>query len=120
MDRREALSIYIRAILPERESWLYQRALGKVRGITRGMSDKELEDYLQSKAFSNTLYHVKKGDGAYQALLRGELPYTIGGGIGQSRMCMFFLHKAHIGEVQASCWPADTVKACEENNIFLL
>lgn len=73
MDRREALSIYIRAILPERESWLYQRALGKVRGITRGMSDKELEDYLQSKAFSNTLYHVKKGDGAYQALLRGEL-----------------------------------------------
>ncbi|MBQ7591015.1 MAG: aspartate--ammonia ligase [Clostridia bacterium] len=56
----------------------------------------------------------------HSALLRGELPYTIGGGIGQSRMCMFFLHKAHIGEVQASCWPADTVKACEENNIFLL
>ena len=73
MDRQEALSIYIRAILPEREAWLYQRALGKVRGITRGMSAQELEDYLKSKAFSTALYHVKKGDRAYQALLRGGL-----------------------------------------------
>ncbi len=56
----------------------------------------------------------------HRALLNGELPYTIGGGIGQSRMCMFFLRKAHIGEVQSSFWPADMVKACEENNVNLL
>ncbi len=44
----------------------------------------------------------------HASLLRGELPQTIGGGIGQSRLCMFFLKKAHIGEVQASLWPAET------------
>ena len=43
-------------------------------------------------------------------LLDGELPYTIGGGIGQSRLCMFLLHKAHIGEVQASIWPEQQIK----------
>lgn len=73
MDRQEALSIYIQAILPEREAYLYQRALGKVRGITRGMSEQELEAYLQSKAFSTALYYVRRGDRAYQALTRGEL-----------------------------------------------
>ena len=45
-----------------------------------------------------------------KALLNGELPYTIGGGIGQSRICMFFLRKAHIGEIQSSLWP-DEVRA---------
>lgn len=56
----------------------------------------------------------------HKALLAGELPYTIGGGIGQSRMCMFFLRKAHIGEVQSSYWLPEDVKACEKNNIHLL
>ena len=56
----------------------------------------------------------------HKALLSGELPYTIGGGIGQSRMCMFFLRKAHIGEVQASCWPAEDVELCKKNGIELL
>lgn len=56
----------------------------------------------------------------HKALLNGELPYTIGGGIGQSRMCMFFLRKAHIGEVQASCWPEDVRSACAEKGVFLL
>ena len=56
----------------------------------------------------------------HKALLAKELPYTIGGGIGQSRMCMFFLRKAHIGEVQSSFWLPEDVKACEENNIHLL
>ncbi|MBE6561932.1 MAG: aspartate--ammonia ligase [Ruminococcaceae bacterium] len=56
----------------------------------------------------------------HSALLNGELPYTIGGGIGQSRMCMFFLRKAHIGEVQASYWPDEMVKKCRENGIALL
>jgi aspartate--ammonia ligase len=40
----------------------------------------------------------------HQRLLNGELPQSIGGGIGQSRLCMFFLHKAHIGEIQSSLW----------------
>lgn len=56
----------------------------------------------------------------HKMLLEGKLPYTIGGGIGQSRICMFFLEKAHIGEVQASLWPEDMVKACEVAGIELL
>ena len=55
-----------------------------------------------------------------KALLNGELPQTIGGGIGQSRMCVYFLRKAHVGEVQASLWPEDVVRACKEANILLL
>jgi aspartate--ammonia ligase len=55
-----------------------------------------------------------------KAILEKKLPYTIGGGIGQSRICMFFLRKAHIGEVQCSLWPKDTVKLLEEHNIPLL
>lgn len=53
-------------------------------------------------------------------LLNKELPYTVGGGIGQSRICMFFLGKAHIGEVQASVWSNEMIKECSENNIDLL
>ena len=55
-----------------------------------------------------------------KALLNGELPYTIGGGIGQSRICMFYLRKAHIGEVQSSLWPEAIVEQCEVNGIKLL
>ena len=55
-----------------------------------------------------------------KSLLNGELPYTIGGGIGQSRICMFYLRKAHIGEVQSSIWPGETIKEAEENHIHLL
>lgn len=55
-----------------------------------------------------------------QAILNEELPYTIGGGIGQSRICMFFLRKAHIGEVQSSLWPDEMIQACEKNGIQLL
>ena len=56
----------------------------------------------------------------HQMLLKGELPYTIGGGIGQSRLCMLLLGKAHIGEVQASIWPKDMVEKCEADDIRLL
>ncbi len=56
----------------------------------------------------------------HKALLDGELPYSIGGGIGQSRICMFFLRKAHIGEVQASVWPEEMIKECEAAGIKLL
>ena len=55
-----------------------------------------------------------------KAIINEELPYTIGGGIGQSRICMFFLHKAHIGEVQSSLWPEDMIAQCEENGVQLL
>jgi aspartate--ammonia ligase len=56
----------------------------------------------------------------HKALLNGELPYSIGGGIGQSRICMYFLHKAHIGEVQASVWPKGMIEECKANGIELL
>ena len=58
---------------------------------------------------------------SYQkAVINDELPYTIGGGIGQSRLCMYFLRKAHIGEVQASVWPDEMVEECAKHNINLL
>ena len=55
-----------------------------------------------------------------KSILKKELPYTIGGGIGQSRICMFFLRKAHIGEVQSSLWPKEVVKELEAKNVPLL
>ncbi len=56
----------------------------------------------------------------HRALLEGELPLTAGGGIGQSRLCMFFLKKAHIGEVQSSLWPADMVRELKDAGIELM
>lgn len=56
----------------------------------------------------------------HRALLSGELPQTMGGGIGQSRICMFLLGKHHIGEVQASVWPESMVEECEKQGIRLL
>ena len=55
-----------------------------------------------------------------KAILNKELPYTIGGGIGQSRICMFFLRKAHIGEVQCSLWPEETMEMAKEAGLQLL
>ncbi|MDR1332616.1 MAG: aspartate--ammonia ligase [Tannerella sp.] len=56
----------------------------------------------------------------HRALLAGGgIPLSVGGGIGQSRLCMFFLRCAHIGEVQASLWPEEMMTACSENNIIL-
>lgn len=55
-----------------------------------------------------------------KSILEGNMPYTIGGGIGQSRICMFFLRKAHIGEVQSSLWPEESIKECEACGIQLL
>jgi len=56
----------------------------------------------------------------HKKLLDGELPLSVGGGIGQSRLCMYFLRKAHIGEIQSSIWPEKMVSRCKENNIHLL
>ncbi len=77
-----------------------QQALEKQLEITDTIERKEL-------------YFHKK-------LLRGELPLSIGGGIGQSRLCMLFLRKAHIGEIQASIWPEEVMEECRKNKIFLL
>ncbi len=56
----------------------------------------------------------------HKRLLAGELPCTIGGGIGQSRLCMYLLRKAHIGEIQSSIWPEEMVSACREAGIHLV
>lgn len=56
----------------------------------------------------------------HKAILNKELPYTLGGGIGQSRLCMLLLKKAHIGEVQASLWPKEMIDTCLKNNIQIL
>ena len=56
----------------------------------------------------------------HRKLLKGEMPLSIGGGIGQSRLCMYFLRKAHVGEIQTSLWPDDMVATCRKHNIPLL
>lgn len=64
-------------------------------------------------------YDERKDLQYHRMLFAGELPLSIGGGIGQSRLCMFFLRCAHIGEVQASVWPEEMRRACREHNIEL-
>lgn len=73
------------------------------------------------------LYQLKAEDAMdrrefqfHKMLLEDKLPLTMGGGIGQSRICMFFLRKAHIGEVQASIWSDDVIEDCEKQGITLL
>jgi aspartate--ammonia ligase len=56
----------------------------------------------------------------HQMVLNEEVPYTIGGGIGQSRLCMLLLGKAHVGEVQAALWPQEMIDQCEAHGIHLL
>ncbi|WP_430815634.1 aspartate--ammonia ligase [Carboxylicivirga sp. RSCT41] len=69
----------------------------------------EIEDCSERKEL---LFHKR--------LIDGELPLSIGGGIGQSRLCMFFLRKAHIGEIQSSIWPDEMRQECKTNNIVLV
>ena len=68
---------------------------------------------LEDKTDREGLYFHKR-------LLEGSLPLSIGGGIGQSRLCMVMLHKAHIGEIQASIWPEEQRKECKENGMNLI
>lgn len=56
----------------------------------------------------------------HQRLMNGELPLSIGGGIGQSRLCMYYLRKAHIGEIQASIWPAEMREEAKKQDIYLI
>ena len=79
------------------------------------VDEKALERQLEEKGqnWKKELYYHKK-------LLSGELPYTRGGGIGQSRLCMFLLRKAHIGEIQSSVWPEEMYSECHERGIDLI
>jgi aspartate--ammonia ligase len=65
-------------------------------------------------------YPERKNLAFHKRLISGELPLSIGGGIGQSRICMYYLRKAHIGEVQASIWPDELIRECNKHHIFLL
>ena len=56
----------------------------------------------------------------HKRLLSGELPLCVGGGLGQSRICMFYLRKAHIGEIQSGIWPQEMIEECKKNNIILV
>lgn len=79
------------------------------------VDEKALEEQLKKSGCEerkNLPYH--------KMLLNGELPYTIGGGIGQSRLCMLLLGRGHIGEVQASIWPEEMRATCKENGMILL
>lgn len=77
------------------------------------------EDTLQKQLRLAECEERKKLD-YHKLVLDKKLPYTVGGGIGQSRICMFFLQKAHIGEVQASVWSKEMVDICEKHNMPLL
>ena len=79
------------------------------------VSEESLAEQLKTSGKEN-----RKDLPFHKALLNGELPYTIGGGIGQSRMCMFFLRKAHIGEVQSSFWPNEVKEECAKHGVNLL
>jgi aspartate--ammonia ligase len=68
---------------------------------------------LQGKTDRKELYFHRR-------LLEGSLPLSIGGGIGQSRLCMILLHKAHVGETQSSIWPDDMRKQCKEAGMPLI
>jgi len=56
----------------------------------------------------------------HRRLINGELPFSVGGGLGQSRICMYYLRKAHIGEIQSGIWPENMIEECKKNNIFLV
>ena len=79
------------------------------------VSPESLEKQLNIRGEEN-----RKSLDFHKKLLNGQLPYSIGGGIGQSRLCMFLLQKAHIGEVQASIWPEDQREICSQAGIDLL
>jgi len=79
------------------------------------VDEKSLKLQLQASSKTDRLKHSY-----HKAIIDNSLPLTIGGGIGQSRLCMFLLGKAHIGEVQASIWPKKLIEECKKENIILL
>ena len=102
------------------------------------ITSQELEDMFPDNTPKEREHRIAKAKGAVfisligkgcedraslpfqKALLNGELPYTVGGGIGQSRICMYYLRKAHIGEVHSSIWPDEIMETALDNGIQLL
>ncbi len=82
-------------------------------GIRVDETALQLQLDMRNQAYKRDLYFHRR-------LLAGELPYTIGGGIGQSRLCMYLLRKAHIGEIQSSIWPESMYQECHEAGIELV
>ena len=78
----------------------------------------DAESMMRQLKIRNAMY--RKDLLFHKRLLKGDLPLSIGGGIGQSRLCMFYLRKAHIGEIQSSIWPEEMIKKCHRHNIFIL
>ena len=76
-EKQTALSIYIRAVLPEREAFLREQAVRRAHPVTRGMSPQQEREYFEGAAFKSLLYRAQRRDEAYQALLRGELSLDI-------------------------------------------
>ena len=76
------------------------------------------ESLLKQLEISNTT--DRKDLYFHKRLINKELPLSIGDGLGQSRICMYYLRKAHIGEIQSSTWPEDMIRECKKNNIILV
>lgn len=110
---------------PDYDDWelngdiiLWNEVLGRAFEISSMGIRVDSQAMKRQLALSNNLERAQLE--FQKAIIEDRLPYTIGGGIGQSRLCMFFLRKAHIGEVQVSVWPPEMIEICEKNNIFLL
>ena len=83
--------------------------------IFKGVDEKALEKQLKQCGCEDRMKFQ-----FHSMLMEGQLPYTVGGGIGQSRICMYFLQKAHIGEVQSAVWSQEMIEECRKNEIHLL
>ncbi len=97
---------------------LWDRVLGRAVEFSSMGIRVNQETLLKQLKESGSEY--KKELYFHKRLLEGSLPLCIGGGIGQSRLCMFYLRKAHIGEIQASIWPSEMREECKQHNIYLI
>ena len=79
-----------------------------------------VDEKSMDKQLSESGCNDRRGLPFHKMLLNGELPLTIGGGIGQSRLCMLLLQKAHVGEVQVSIWDSHTLDVCRDAGVVLL
>lgn len=110
---------------PDYDDWelngdilFYNPVLGNTLELS-SMGIRVDEESLERQLKLSNCEDRKKFD-YHKMLLNGELPYTVGGGIGQSRICMYFLRKAHIGEVQVGIWPEDMISECSSMGVELL
>ena len=110
---------------PDYDDWelngdilLYNKVIGRAFEIS-SMGIRVDRDSLLSQLKAENKEERTKYE-FHQMLLSGVLPLTVGGGIGQSRLCMYLLQKAHIGEVQVSIWPEKEIAKCKKNGINLL